>query len=116
MAYTLSVEGKSERDDSTLNWANSYKFAFGQARLGGDGLCSTVDKIDLQLALTYKWGNLINPYVAPTLKSQFAEGVTYDEQEVAMPVSALFDQEYLTQSAGFGYGRFPRSRHAWGLH
>lgn len=108
LAYTLSVEGKSERDDSTLNWANSYKFAFGQARLGGGGLRKTDDKIDLQSVLTYQWGSLLNPYVAATLKSQFAEGVTYDDRGIATPVSAMFDPVYLTQSVGFGYQPVPQ--------
>lgn len=108
LAYALSAEGKSERDDAISNWSNSYKFAFGQARLGGQGLRKTDDKMDLQSVFTYKLETHINPYAAATLKSQFAEGLVYDAQGNGTPVSAMFDPLYLTQSAGVGYQPIPQ--------
>lgn len=104
LSWTLSAEGKSERTGEVLDWSNSYKFAFGQARLGGLGLRKTDDKIDLESILTYKLGTFVNPYGAATLKSQFAEGYKYDAQgAITDTLSRFFDPAYLTQSVGFGY-------------
>lgn len=115
LAYALSIEGKSERDDTTFNWSNAYKLAFGQARLGGQGLRKTDDKIDLQSVLTYKLGSHVNPYAAATLKSQFAEGLMYDELGNGTVVSARFDPLYLTQSVGFGYAPVPEIKTRLGV-
>jgi hypothetical protein len=115
LAYTLSADGKSERDGATINWSNSYKFAFGQARLGDQGLRKTDDKIDLQSVLTYKLGSLINPYGAVTAKTQFAEGAQYDVAGKATVVSKFFDPGYLTQSVGFGYQPIPQLKERLGV-
>ncbi len=103
LAYAFSAEGKSERDAATTNWSNDYKFAFGQARLGDQGLRKTDDKIDLQSVIVYKIGPVVGPYGAATLKTQFAEGVEYDATGKATVVSRFFDPGYLTQSAGASY-------------
>ncbi len=115
MAYAISIEGKSERDDTTFNWSNAYKFAFGQARLGDQGLRKTDDKIDLQSVLTYKFGAYVNPYAAATLKSQFAEGLMYDELGNGTAVSARFDPLYLTQSVGLGHAPVPEIKTRLGV-
>ncbi len=107
LAWALSLEGKSVNDLEKSNWSNSYKFAFGQARLGSLGLRKTDDKIDLETILTYKFGVYINPYAAATLKSQFAQGYKYDAAGNKTPVSKFFDPGYLTQSVGAGYQPMP---------
>lgn len=107
LAWALSLEGKSVNDQEKNNWSNSYKLAFGQARLGGLGLRKTDDKIDLETILTYKLGTYVNPYAAATLKSQFAQGYKYDAAGNKIPVSKLFDPGYLTQSVGAGYQPMP---------
>lgn len=54
LAWTLLLEGKSEFDKEDLNWSNAYKFAYGQTRLGEQGLRKTDDKIDMQSVITWK--------------------------------------------------------------
>jgi hypothetical protein len=104
LSYTVSLDGKSQRTAESINWINSYKLAFGQTRLGVQGLKKTDDKIDLELVFSYKIGTYINPYASATLKSQFATGYKYDEKTgTKTAVSQFFDPAYLTQSVGFGY-------------
>lgn len=103
LAYTMSLDGKSTRDEEMTNWVNAYKTAFGQARLGGQGLRKTEDVIDLSSVFTYKVGSYVNPYVAATMKTQFAKGYMYDAAGNELEVSKFFDPAYLTQSAGLGY-------------
>ena len=102
LAWTLSVEGKSALAKEQYDWSNAYKFAFGQTKLGDQGIRKTDDKIDLESVLTYKMGTYINPYVGATLKSQFAKGFNYNDTGKAA-ISQFFDPAYLTQSAGVGY-------------
>lgn len=103
LAYALFLEGKSIYAPGSIIWENDYKFGYGQARLGTQGIRKTDDKIDLQSVLTYKIGTYINPYASATLKTQFTEGATYDATGKATPVSNFFDPAYLTQAIGFGY-------------
>jgi len=103
LAYTLSADGKSIDEEENSNWTNTYKFAFGQTRLGGQGLRKTDDVIDLSTVFTYKLGTLINPYAAANLKTQIAKGFFYPKPDSSYQVSAFFDPAFLTQSAGVGY-------------
>jgi hypothetical protein len=115
LAYAVALEGQSDRDAERTNWSNSYKFAFGQTRLGDQGLRKTDDKIDLQTVFTYKLGTHINPYVSATLKTQFAEGLKYDKEGLGTAVSRFFDPAYLTQAAGVGYQPIPELKTRLGL-
>jgi hypothetical protein len=103
LAYALFLEGKSTYIHDAMNWVNSYKFGFGQAKLAAQGIRKTDDKIDLESVLTYKIETYINPFASASLKTQFAEGVIYDALGQAKPVSDFFDPAYLTQTVGFGY-------------
>jgi len=51
LSYAVSAYGRSIREDSTTLWTNTYKFTFGQARLGIQGLKKTDDKIDMESVL-----------------------------------------------------------------
>ncbi|MFA5834499.1 MAG: DUF3078 domain-containing protein [Bacteroidota bacterium] len=107
LAYTLSFDGKSVRDVTMTNWSNSYKIAYGQTRLGSKGLRKTDDKIELESVLTYKIGTHINPYASATFKSQFDDGLKYnDAANTQTKISSSFDPMYLTQALGFGYQPF----------
>jgi hypothetical protein len=113
LAYALSLIGKSVDDLAKTNWTTSYKFAFGQTRLGAQGLRKTDDKIDFETTLTYKLGTYVNPYVGATLKTQFAKGFLYNTKtaggrDTTITVSKFFDPAYITQSAGFGYQPLPQ--------
>ena len=104
LAYTISVDGKSVQDRTETNWSNSYKFAYGQTRLGSKGLRKTDDKIELESVLTYKLGATINPYASATFKSQFADGYKYfDAAGTKTKISTALDPMYLTQAVGAGY-------------
>jgi len=115
LAWTTSLEGKSTDDEPTINWVNTYKFAFGQARLGDQGLRKTDDKIDLASVLTYKLGNLINPYFAATLMTQFTRGYKYESSGNSISVSNFFDPGYLRQSVGVGYQPMPEVKTRLGV-
>lgn len=104
LAYTLSVDGKSVQDLTMTNWSNSYKFAFGQTRLGSKGLRKTDDKIELESVLAYKLGTVINPYASATFKSQFDDGFKYDDAtNTRVKTSSALDPMYLTQALGVRY-------------
>ena len=103
LSYTGSADGKSVNDQPSTSWTNEYRFAFGQSRLGQQGLRKTDDKIDLSTVLTYKFGGYIDPYAAATLKTQFAGGFSYDAAGNATQISAFFDPAFLTQSVGASY-------------
>ena len=103
LAYALFLDGKSVYEVDVIQWANSYKFGYGQARLGSQSTRKTDDRIDLESVLTYKIGTYINPFASVSLKTQFAEGVIYDAAGSAVPVSNFFDPAYITQTIGVGY-------------
>jgi hypothetical protein len=107
LAYALFLEGKSTYAVDQINWVNSYKFGYGQARLASLGIRKTDDKIDLESVFTYKIGGYINPFASASLKTQFKEGVMYDAAGHATPVSNFFDPAYLMQTVGFGYQSIP---------
>lgn len=106
LAYTLWLNGSSVQDMERTNWTNSYKFAFGQARLSDQGLRKTDDEIFFESLLIYKQWLYVNPYASFTLRTQFAKGFEYPAgTEVA--VSKFFDPAYLTQSVGAAYKPLP---------
>lgn len=108
LSYTGLIDGKAVRDNSITNWENTYDLAYGQTRISDKGMRKTDDKIDLSSVLTYKINIYVNPYVAATLKSQFAAGYLYDdENNTKTQVSDFFDPAYVTQSIGFGYQPIP---------
>ncbi len=103
LAWGLGLDGKSTLDQPHTNWVNSYKFGFGQTRLGDQGIRKTDDRIDLESMLTYKMSDHWNPYGAATLKTQFAPGYKYPSAGPEVQVSQFFDPAFLTQSAGVVY-------------
>ena len=107
LAYALFLEGKSTYAVDVIEWVNSYKFGYGQAKLGAQAIRKTDDMIDLGSVFTYKIGTIINPYASISLKTQFSEGVKYDAAGKAVPVSNFFDPAYIIQSAGVGYQPVP---------
>lgn len=108
LAYALFLEGKSTYAVDAIEWVNSYKFGYGQAKLGTQDIRKTDDKIDLESVLTYKMGTYINPFASASLKTQFAEGVLIDAAGRPIPVSNFFDPAYITQTAGVGYQPIPQ--------
>lgn len=115
LAYALFLEGKSTYAVEVIEWMNSYKFGYGQARLGSQGIRKTDDRIDLESVLTYKIGTFINPFASVSLKTQFAEGVMYDAAGLAVPVSNFFDPAYIMQTVGIGYQPTPEIKTRLGI-
>ncbi len=107
LAYGLTLDGKSVNDQQVINWSNDYKFAYGQTRLGDQGLRKTDDRIDISSVVTYKTGWVVNPYFAATLKTQFTRGYKYDATGTSTAVSDFFDPAYMTQTAGATYQPTP---------
>jgi hypothetical protein len=107
LSWALGLDGKSVLEREQTSWSTSYKFGFGQARLGDQGIRKTDDQINLETMLTYKLGGQLNPYGAATLKTQFARGFKYDGKGVETAVSKIFDPGYLTQSVGAVYQPIP---------
>jgi hypothetical protein len=117
LAYTASLDGKSTQEREYTVWTNTYKLAFGQSRVGDQGLRKTDDRIDLESVLTYRMSEMWNPYAAATFKSQFATGYEYDDLGGETPVSAFWDPAYLTQTVGIEYKPGPvfKTRFGTGL-
>lgn len=103
LSYSLWIKGASINDEETINWSNAYKFAFGQTRLGNQGLRKTDDEIYFESILVYKVGVHINPYASLTARTQFAPGFNYQDDGTRTQVSKFFDPGYLTQSVGVSY-------------
>ncbi len=102
LAWALTLNGKSTYTKEKIDWNNTYKFAFGQSKLGDRDVRKTDDKISLGTTLTYKVGNYVNPYVGATFKTQFARGYNYSGPS-ERGISQFFDPAYFTQSTGVGY-------------
>jgi hypothetical protein len=105
-SWASTLDGKHIFDRGMLTWGNTYKFAYGQAEIGSQGVRKTDDKIDIESILTYKTGVHIAPYFAVNLKSQFSKGYIYRAIGDSL-VSDIFDPAYFTQSAGVGYQPIP---------
>lgn len=105
-SWTTTIDGQHVYDKGMISWGNTYKFAYGQAKLASLGIRKTDDKIDFESIATYKMGTYVNPYFAATLKTQFTRG--YDYAAAGIPaVSDMFDPAYLTQAVGLGYQPIP---------
>ncbi|MGB2870183.1 MAG: DUF3078 domain-containing protein [Bacteroidota bacterium] len=107
LAWTASLEGKSIYAVESSIWTTNYNFAYGNTKLGSQGVRKTDDKIDMASEFKYIVGVDVNPYVAASFKTQFTKGYAYDALGVGTPISDFFDPAFLTQSAGAGYQPVP---------
>jgi hypothetical protein len=98
-AWGFSFNGTSERNTEGTVWATAYKLAFGQNKLGDQDIRKTVDRVEVETALTMKFDYIVNPYVKATMKTQAFRGHIYDG-DLKTAVSDLFDPVYFTESAG----------------
>jgi hypothetical protein len=103
LSYTLWMNGNSVQNMESTNWSNTLKLAFGQTRLGIQGVRKTDDEIYFETLLIYKYGLVVNPYAAATARTQFARGYKYDAQGNATAVSKFLDPGFFTQSVGAAY-------------
>lgn len=115
VAWTMRLEGKSELTVPRWDWTNTYKFAYGQTKLGAKAIRKTDDQIDVGTVLSYRSGRAVNSYCAVTMKTQFSPGFSYDVNDNRIPVSAFFDPAYLVESAGLEYKPSPVIKTRLGL-
>jgi hypothetical protein len=102
LAYSAVLQGSSVLTSIATVWTNNYRFAFGQARLADQGLRKTDDEIYFESLLILRMGGNVSPYVAATVRTQFAPGYNYSTTPET-EVSKFFDPGYVTQSAGIEY-------------
>ncbi len=114
-AYTPWLNGSTRLDMEGTDWVTTYKFAYGQARVGSQGVRKTDDEIYVETLLILKMDPYVNPYVVATMRTQFALGYKYDNAGNGTPVSRFFDPGYLTQSAGVAYQPVPGVKTGLGL-
>lgn len=107
LAWTATLEGKSLYELPAYVWTNTYTFAYGNTKLGTQGVRKTDDKIDVASEFKYKLDVYINPYVAANFKTQFTKGFSYDALGNATSISDFLEPAFLTQSAGAGYQPIP---------
>jgi len=103
LAYQALLTGCSEDNAPSATWTNTYKFTYGQARLGDHGLRKTDDQIDIESLLKYKYDSVVNPYAAASFRSQFTPGYNYSASDSATMVSRFFDPAYFQESVGALY-------------
>jgi hypothetical protein len=103
LAWTATLEGKSFYELPTYIWTNTYNFAYGNTKLGYQGVRKTADKIDIASEYKYKFDLYVNPYIAASFQTQFTKGYDYDSLGTATANSDFFDPAYLILSAGAGY-------------
>jgi hypothetical protein len=102
ITWSIKLNGKVERDPDRTNWKTSGKLEYGQTKLGDSDFRKSMDKIFFETVYMYKLTNLLNPYVAATVESQFTRGYQYDTTSKTL-VSNFWDPGYLTQSVGMGF-------------
>jgi hypothetical protein len=102
LAFTGSIIGKSVKDEPYTNWANSYKFQYGEASLSKQGLRKTDDIIDLESIFSYKVHTVVNPYVSANFKTQFARGYEYTDSTTTA-ISDFLDPGYAREAVGLTF-------------
>ena len=102
LSYVVTLDGRVERNNSHCNWDISGKFVFGQTKQQGTEIRNSVDRIESDVAMTYKLSNGINPFVGMGLDTQFTTGYDY-RQKPKLAKSDFADPLYLNQSVGASY-------------
>ncbi len=106
-AYTFTLNSQLLNNQPKFVWKIVGQFAFGQSKIGDQGLRNAVDRIDVNALYTYKSGYFVNPYISAGLLTQFATGYDYSKTP-AVPKSGLFDPAFITGGAGVGWTIRPK--------
>jgi len=115
LSYNATVIGKSINDQEKTSWTNNYKFGFGQASLGDQGLKKTDDIIDLESIRDFKPKTYVKPYMSVTFKRQFTTGYEYIGDSIKTPISTFLDPAYSRQAIGIGFIPLPELKTRVGL-
>jgi len=100
--WQLSLNGSLEKDTDRINWNNTGKLVYGQAKVGDDEPRKSADEIRLESVFTHKTSLPVNPYVALAAWTQLTDGYAY-EDTFKVGISQFMAPGYLTESAGIGY-------------
>lgn len=99
VAWSIRIDGEAKRNGGKWEWLFTNCMTFGQNKQEKLQARTTVDKIDMDGAITWKLGSRVNPYFGVGVLTQFSKGYDY-KKTPAMPKSNFWDPAYLTQSAG----------------
>ena len=100
-AWQLNLNYKFVQDLEKTNWSTAGKFVYGATKIGDADMRKSIDEIKMESVLTYKWGSTVNPFIAVTGETQFAEGYDYSVEPL-LPISAFMDPGYFRESFGAG--------------
>jgi hypothetical protein len=114
LSWGYSLNGTSDRAIGSTVWSTTYKFAFGQNKLGDQAIRKVVDKLEVETSYTWKTERHLDPYLKATMKTQAFRGYRYGET-TRTAVADFFDPAYLTQSAGIGLQPIPEAKTRLGL-
>ncbi len=113
-AYTFTLNSQFLNNQPQFVWKITGQFAFGQSKVGDQGLRNAVDRIELNVLYTRKMGLFVNPYVSAGLLTQFATGYDYSKTP-PVAKSAFFDPAFITGGAGLGWTIRPKFTTRFGL-
>lgn len=102
IAWQVNLNFMFVNEQEQTSWAHSGKLTYGTAKVGEQALRKSIDEIKLESVFTYKFGTLVNPFVALTGETQFAPGYDYDV-EPRTQISAFMDPGYFRESVGIGF-------------
>lgn len=100
-SWQFDINAKIANDQKSYNWTNTLKISYGKTKVGDIGARKSADEIKLESVYTYKMGIYVNPYLAVTGLTQFADGYDYSK-DPKVKISGFMDPGYFTQSAGIG--------------
>ncbi|MFQ5676158.1 MAG: DUF3078 domain-containing protein [bacterium] len=102
LAWQLKLDLNFTNDQEKYHWANTSKLTLGYAKVGDDEAKKSADEISLESVYTRKLSRSLNPFVAISVKTQFASGFQFNG-DTKIKVSKFLDPGYFTQSVGIGY-------------
>jgi len=99
IAWTIRLDGEIGKTCKNLEWDFTSLLTFGQVKAEKETPRTTIDKIDLDGSLSWKFGPYINPYFGAGILTQFSTGYDYKVSPPA-PKSKFWDPAYISQSMG----------------
>ncbi len=98
-AWSVRLDAEFNRQKEHWGWNLTNNMLYGQSQQQGEKARSTMDKIDMNVVLTSRKIQFLNPYCSLGLLTQFATGYDYRKTPFE-PKSDFFDPAYITQGLG----------------
>ncbi|MCD6116280.1 DUF3078 domain-containing protein [bacterium] len=99
IAWTIRFDGEIGKICKNLEWDVTSLLTFGQVKAEKETPRTTIDKIDMDGSISWKFGPYVNPYFGAGILTQFSTGYDY-KVSPAVPQSRFWDPAYITQSMG----------------